>query len=208
MFVCIIMASKCVGIDVRFCLACTEKVRGSRRKYLSSLECRLWHKSMCVCVCLYGVRVQPRLETFEKRQAYIATKTDYLTYTHVYVYVCIFIYACIYACRFPGLEAWLEAFEKRQTYLATKGDYYTHVTDIPPQYGDGQPVGEAQQYMPQIDGREVCVCVYVCMYAWYVYMSVYVWYDHGQPVGEAQQYMPQICMCASVHVCLCTCGGK
>jgi len=71
-------------------------------------------------------------------------------YTHLYS-----MYAHTNTRRFPGLEAWLEAFERRQTYAATKGDYYTHVTDIPPQYGDGQPVSAAQPFMPKIDGREV-----------------------------------------------------
>jgi hypothetical protein len=29
--------------------------------------------------------------------------------------------------------------------MATKSDFYTHVTDIPPQYGDGHFSNEAQQ---------------------------------------------------------------
>lgn len=56
--------------------------------------------------------------------------------------------------RWPGLHRWLAAFEDRQPYVATKSDYYTHITDIPPQYGPGQAVPEAEAVMKQLDGRE------------------------------------------------------
>jgi len=56
--------------------------------------------------------------------------------------------------RWPALHRWLAAFEDRQPYLATKSDYYTHITDIPPQYGPGQQVPEAEPFMKLLDGRE------------------------------------------------------
>jgi len=56
--------------------------------------------------------------------------------------------------RWPALHVWLAAFEDRQTYMATKSDYYTHITDIPPQYGAGQEVAEADPYMEFLDGRK------------------------------------------------------
>uniref|UniRef100_A0A6T7NAB0 GST N-terminal domain-containing protein n=1 Tax=Hanusia phi TaxID=3032 RepID=A0A6T7NAB0_9CRYP len=55
--------------------------------------------------------------------------------------------------KWKGIEAWLAAFEQRPTYMATKSDYYTHVMDIPPQYGPGQPIPEADKYQKEIDGR-------------------------------------------------------
>lgn len=54
--------------------------------------------------------------------------------------------------RFPHLERWLSAFEQRPSYLASKSDWYTHVQDIPPQYGPGFGVGEAERYKKAIDG--------------------------------------------------------
>ncbi|KAG5190153.1 putative glutathione S-transferase [Tribonema minus] len=39
--------------------------------------------------------------------------------------------------RYANINAWFEALELRPSYMATKSDFYTHVTDIPPQYGDG-----------------------------------------------------------------------
>jgi len=56
--------------------------------------------------------------------------------------------------KYPALHVWLAAFEDRQTYMATKSDYYTHITDIPPQYGAGQEVAEADPYMASLDGRK------------------------------------------------------
>lgn len=56
--------------------------------------------------------------------------------------------------RWPGLHRWLAAFEDRQPYVATKSDYYTHIMDIPPQYGPGQGVAEAEALAKQLDGRE------------------------------------------------------
>ena len=58
------------------------------------------------------------------------------------------------ARQWPGLHRWLAAFEERQPYVATKSDYYTHITDIPPQYGPGQSVADAEAYACKLDGRE------------------------------------------------------
>jgi len=56
--------------------------------------------------------------------------------------------------RWPGIHTWLAAFEDRQTYMATKSDYYTHITDIPPQYGPGGTVKDADAFSKSLDGRE------------------------------------------------------
>lgn len=56
--------------------------------------------------------------------------------------------------KWPNIDRWLAAFEDRKEYLATKSDYYTHVMDIPPQYGPGQTVPEAEPFQKRIDGRE------------------------------------------------------
>ena len=56
--------------------------------------------------------------------------------------------------RWPAIHTWLAAFEDRQTYMATKSDYYTHITDIPPQYGAGQTVAEAEPFAKLLDGRQ------------------------------------------------------
>lgn len=55
---------------------------------------------------------------------------------------------------YPHLCAWLDAFESRPSYLATKSDMYTHVMDIPPQYGPGYGVGEADAYAKAIGGKD------------------------------------------------------
>ena len=55
---------------------------------------------------------------------------------------------------FPGLDKWLKAFEERPSYLATKSDYYTHVRDIPPQYGNGFGVKEADAFAAAIAGKD------------------------------------------------------
>jgi hypothetical protein len=47
--------------------------------------------------------------------------------------------------RYVHINKWFEALERRPSYMATKSDFYTHVTDIPPQYGDGHFSIEAQQ---------------------------------------------------------------
>jgi glutathione S-transferase len=54
---------------------------------------------------------------------------------------------------FPNLDKWIAAFEERPAYLATKSDYYTHCMDIPPQYGPGFSIAEAEQTAATIDGR-------------------------------------------------------
>ena len=48
------------------------------------------------------------------------------------------------------VDAWLCAFEARPSYLATKSDYYTHVMDIPPQYGPGFGIGDAEPFAKAI----------------------------------------------------------
>ena len=54
---------------------------------------------------------------------------------------------------YKGLEAWLAAFEERPSYLATKSDYYTHIKDIPPQYGPGWSISEADEVAKVIGGQ-------------------------------------------------------
>lgn len=55
---------------------------------------------------------------------------------------------------YPNLCKWLDAFEARPAYLATKSDMYTHVRDIPPQYGPGFSIGEADNFAKAISGKD------------------------------------------------------
>jgi len=56
--------------------------------------------------------------------------------------------------RWPAVEKWMDAFEDLTSYLATKSDYYTHIKDIPPQYGPGYMVREAEIMAATIDGSD------------------------------------------------------